>query len=274
MDNDLHQAPIEEREVFNFNDILECQPHHVLYHALRIGLISFSLQAFQEKSNGQTFYHFYFELNEDFTLVDKFSKTVTVCGLALWMECKEDNGGNLNVHFVIRERPFYSPLVSFEFTLKGAGTGRENNLNLLHIIGALQGKSEELTDLLPDERLSNLLSLQWFIRLHKVGYVGWSTLRQTVEDVVLNFQDKEETPTMQAEMFSNIIGHRFTADGSLDDGFQVYQRVYHHMAVGMPYELLWASIWGQGHSEEFETPEGHDDGDEDYEVASDQFDLE
>ncbi|RFN49163.1 hypothetical protein FIE12Z_6596 [Fusarium flagelliforme] len=245
MDNDWRQVPIEEREVFNFNDILDCQPHHFLYHALRIGLISFSLQAFQEESTGQTFYHFYFELNEDFTIVDKFNETATVCGLALWMECKEDNGGDLNVRFAIKERPFYFPLVSFEFPLNGAGAGRENNLNLLHIIGALQGKSEELADLLPDEYPSNLLRfrfspltrvddeprgyrdtlLQWFIRLQKVSYVGWSTVRQTVEDVVLNFQDNEETPTVQAQMFSDIIGHRFTAGGSLDDGFRFVEAV-------------------------------------------------
>ncbi|RBR05268.1 uncharacterized protein FIESC28_11399 [Fusarium coffeatum] len=296
MDNDWRQAPIEDREIFNFHDILECQHHHVLYHVLRIGLSSFSLQAFQDDQTGQTFYHFYFELDEEFTFVDEFKDTVSVCGLALWMECKEeDNGGDLNVQFVIEERPFYSPLVSFEFPLQDANMGRENDLNLLHIIGAIQGRSDELEDLLPNEYPSNLLRfrfspltrvddeprgyrdalLQWFIRLNKVGYVRWSSVAQTVEDVVLNMQNSEETPTAQAMMFSDIIGHKFTADGSLHDGFRVVEgRVYHHEGVDMPYEPLWVNIWGQGHSGEIEAPGGRDDGDEDYGVAPDQFDLD
>ncbi|KAI1052757.1 hypothetical protein LB507_009914 [Fusarium sp. FIESC RH6] len=299
MDNDWHQTPLERREVFNFHDILDCEPYHVLHLALRIRLTSFSLQGFQEDQTGQTFYHFYFGLSEEFTFVDEFNKAVTVRGLALWMECKEgDNGGELNVHFVVKERPFYTPLVSFDFPLMGADMGHQNSLNLLHIIGAIQAKSEEFDDLLPDEYPSNLLRfrfsslarvndeprgyrdalLQWFIRLNKVGYVGWSAVGQTVEDVVLNMQDSEETSTTQAMMFSNIIGHKFTTDGSLHDGFRVtrdeYQRVYHYEGVDMPYELLWANIWGQGHSGEIEAPEGREDGHEDYGVASDQFDME
>lgn len=161
MDNDWHQAPLEGREVFNFHDILDCEPHHVLHLALRIRLTSFSLQAFQEDRTGQTFYHFYFELDEEFTFVDEFKETVTVSGLALWMECKEDDGGELNAHFVIKERPFYTPLVSFEFPLMGADMDHASNLNLLHIIGAIQAKSEEFDDLLPDEYPSNLLRFRF-----------------------------------------------------------------------------------------------------------------
>jgi len=160
--NDWHQAPIEQREIFTFRDIVECQPQHVLYSAVRIGLISCSLQAFQEELNGQTFYHLHFELNENFTFSDEYKQTVTVCGLAMWMECKEHNAGDLNVHFVVEERPFFSPLVSFDFPLKGAADkGREKNLNLLHIIGVLQGKPEELAELLPNEFPSNLLRFRF-----------------------------------------------------------------------------------------------------------------
>ena len=161
MDDVWPQALDEDRDVFNFHDILECQRHQVLYHVIRIGLSSFSLQAFQEDSTGETFYHFYFELDEEFMFIDEFKETVTVCGLALWMECDEDDGGELNVHFVIKERPFYSPLVSFEFPLQDANMGRENDLNLLHIIGALQGNSKELKDLLPNEHHSNLLRFRF-----------------------------------------------------------------------------------------------------------------
>lgn len=167
--NDWRQAPSEDLEIFTFKDIVECQPQHVFYSAIRIGLISCSLQAFQEELNGQTFYHLHFELNENFTFVDEYKQTVTVCGLAMWMECKEDNAGDLNVHFVVEERPFFSPLVSFDFPLNGAADkGREKNINLLHIIEVLQGKSEELAELLPNEFPSNLLRFR-FSPLTRVG---------------------------------------------------------------------------------------------------------
>ncbi|KAJ4124311.1 hypothetical protein NW768_009670 [Fusarium equiseti] len=289
--NDWRQPPVEKQEIFTFKDIVECQPQHVLYHVIRIGLISFSLQAFQEDPNGQTFYHFYFELNEDFKFKDEENQVVTICALAMWMECNEHNAEELNVHFVVKERPFFSPLVSFDFHLKGTDQSREKNLNLLHIIGALQGKTEELADLLPDERPSNLLRfqfspltqvnneirgyrdalLQWFIRLHK-----------TVDDVVLNVQDNENTPTLEAQMFSNLIGHKYTTDGSSYDDFLLvtrdeFNRVDHYMAVDMPYELSWAKIWGpiqEPNIDEDDSRESEEDGDQGGEVASDQFGLE
>ncbi|KAH7183432.1 uncharacterized protein B0J16DRAFT_386489 [Fusarium flagelliforme] len=41
-----------------------------------------------------------------------------------------------------------------------------------------------------------------------VGYVGLSTFSQAVGDIVLNVQDNEEAPIMQAQMLSNLIGRR------------------------------------------------------------------
>ncbi|KAJ4019506.1 hypothetical protein NW766_003240 [Fusarium irregulare] len=51
-------------------------------------------------------------------------------------------------------------------------------------------------------------NLQWFIRLHKVGYVGWPALSQAVDDIVLRVQDIEKTPTVHPQMFSNLVVRR------------------------------------------------------------------
>jgi hypothetical protein len=126
------------REIFNLRDIID-QTNHFLNVAVRTGLISFALQVYRIPGDNACRFHFYVHLNESIQFRDTNGDVASIRGLAMWMECQDHLTGELTVRFVIKHRPFFRTLASFEFPIKHAWRPYDGNIILLDIINVLRG---------------------------------------------------------------------------------------------------------------------------------------
>ncbi|RGP78708.1 hypothetical protein FLONG3_3163 [Fusarium longipes] len=276
---DWRQIPPPRREIFNLDDIVN-QTNHFLNVAVRTGLISFALQVYQIPGEDTSRYHFYFHLNESIQFRDTSGDVASIHGLAMWMECQEPLKGELTVRFVIKHRPFFRALASFEFPIKNAWRPYDANVILLDIINVLRGTAMEV----PDHDRVNLTQFrfwpmgtvnrgyrdaltQWMVRLNNNEYVGWWCFEQSVKDTVIEASSDDEL--LSSHMFGSIIGSEYTTENHYDNDFFLvvnmkrkpirrgvwmhmsYERILRHHGTALPYEgpLAWAEIENETNTE-------------------------
>ncbi|KAF4339491.1 hypothetical protein FBEOM_6612 [Fusarium beomiforme] len=212
-------TPAPVRDQFTLADIRD-QTDLFLNVVCRTGLVSISLQVYQEEDEKGCRYHFLFELNESIIFCNRDGRRYSIYGVVMWMEPGPYGKGELTVRFAIRQEAFMQPLASFEFPLKNSDKDEKENVILVDLINILQGSAAWL----PKEERTNLLRTQWMIRLHNTEMVGWVCTAQAVEDAYFEGDDD----VIHVPEFHHIIGAELTSDGFPDSLDMILVKVKRH----------------------------------------------